>query len=248
VLDTLGNLGKPSMTIQKPEGAPNPKQCRRRFVKAAEQIIANNHLSARLSGISPLDCHSGGVAVFTAFPVVKVDAPDFKSVIGTIGTHYKTGTFSEEDMQLISGEQMQRVSDFNLCLKRTGSDCQPIILVHHSIKSETQTHDGDVHFAALSNMIEVVNGFVLGQSKGIKLACDIRSEIMRQMGRTNAVIRSVEEHRERADRVSFIKDNLHDMVWWYTQPNSLAMHFAQLLECPRRSVNISTQRLVHTAY
>ena len=116
----------------------------------------------------------------------EVDVPNFKSVVHSIGTRHKTGSPSEEDIiQLaISGvsavllfgdfddaEQLERVLDFTCCLGHIDAEVPPVVLVHHCSRSKPQAVDVSI------------DGGVLRHSEGIQLACDIRCEIRRQVGR-----------------------------------------------------------------
>jgi len=129
----------------------------------------------------------------------EVDVPNFKSVVHSIGTRHKTGSPSEEDIiQLaISGvsavllfgdfddaEQLERVLDFTCCLGHIDAEVPPVVLVHHCSRSKPQAHDENATLAMLSNVVDVsIDGGVLRHSEGIQLACDIRCEIRRQVGR-----------------------------------------------------------------
>lgn len=213
-----------SLKPVKPIGAPHAYRRPKAWTKNSQESNAQKWLDVRLSGMSPLDFHPEGIAIYTALQI-EVSAK-FASVSRSIGFNHVKGLLEDDETHLLhnSGivlvfcdiydeEQMQQALDLGSCLREVlGAACCPVVLVPHSSTPEVQVKDDDVEMAALSKALSAgFDGAIIEEPEGIQLACEVRSEGMKQARLVDVSNPSDEE----AYHAMQVKDSVSDIVWDY---------------------------------
>jgi hypothetical protein len=111
--------------------------------------------------------------------------------------------------------EMERAMLLNDCVANLGDRAPPTILVPHSA-SGTQLADDDKQFEILSGMMSSgIDCAIMGEPEGIRLACDVRAEIMTQANYAHSFETSLEVHRKNVRDAADLEDLVEDTFWVY---------------------------------
>ena len=188
---------------------------------------AEKWLSARLTGLSPTDFPEG-LAIYTTLPM---EVPtEFRSVSHAILSRHSTGRLEDAEARFLSGvsavlvfcdirdiDQVQLAVNLDNCVAQgLGLQGPPTLLVTHSSKPELQSFGEDAEFAALAALMsQGLQGAIVGEPSGIRLASQIQSKILGLAEKTRAFHVAVDKHKETVQHAKDVENRIDDTVWFH---------------------------------
>jgi hypothetical protein len=184
-------------------------------------------LEKRLQGITPVDFHPEGVAIYLTSDM-RIPR-DWEHVTFHITSSRCEGDLPVEEQGLLhavravlvicdisNSKEVELAKRLNCTISRLPFMPPPSVLVPHVARDPHSTVDADKEFELLSGAMD--DGFdctIVGQPEGMRLACQVHSELMSQDVHVGVMRSALKIHCDQVERWCELQEQVDMTVWDY---------------------------------